>query len=91
MKVSDILGLNARTQLYSYRYNTKNGKTIASSKLKTKRFLAKAGISVPELYGRFRNPQDIASFNWQALPSSFALKPNRGMGGEGIIVVKKRI
>jgi alpha-L-glutamate ligase-like protein len=29
-------------------------------------------------------------FNWESLPSQFALKPSRGMGGEGIIVVKKR-
>ena len=90
MKSSDILGLNARAQLYSYRYNKARGKTIASSKLRTKRVLSKVGIPVPDIYTRFRKPRDIEKYDWKTLPSSFALKPNKGLGGEGIIVVKKR-
>jgi len=90
MKVSSILGLNARTQLYSYRYNRPSAKGVAGSKLLTKRVLRKAGVPIPKIYGKFSDPVDIIKFNWKKLPSSFALKPSKGLGGEGIIVVKKR-
>lgn len=90
MKASEILGLNARTQLYSYKYNRSKGKTIAASKLKTKKYLKKADIAVPKVYARFKHPTDIMTFDWNSLPGSFALKPNRGLGGQGIIVIKKR-
>ncbi len=90
MKLSSILGLNARTQLFSYPYNTLIGKKIADSKLQTARVLAKAAIAVPEIYKKFKKPYDILTFNWESLSDSFALKPSRGFGGEGIIVVKKK-
>ena len=91
MKVSHILGLNARSQLFSYQYNTARGKSIASSKIRTKRILKKAEIPVPEIYAKFFHPEDIIKYDWQSLPSSFALKPNKGLGGEGIVIAKKRI
>lgn len=90
MKASDILGLNARANLFSYKYNKPLGKRIANSKLATKRALKKAGIPVPDTYGKFVNPEKLLNFNWDKLPDAFALKPNKGLGGEGIIVVKKR-
>lgn len=90
MKISHILGLNARSQLFSYPYNKVRGKGIASSKIRTKRILAKAGIPVPELYAKFTQPTDLLKFDWEDLPFSFALKPNKGLGGEGIIIVKRR-
>lgn len=90
MKLSHILGLNARTKLFSYVYNKARGKGISASKIRTKRVLKKAGILVPEMYAKFVHPRDIFDFDWTSLPSSFALKPNKGLGGEGIIIVKKR-
>lgn len=90
MKTSQLLGLNARAQLFSYQYNKPPSKKVANSKLATKRALIKADIPAPELYAKFIDPQKILSFNWESLPKSFALKPNKGLGGEGIIVVKKR-
>jgi alpha-L-glutamate ligase-like protein len=90
MKLSSILGLNARSQLFSYKYNSRFGKKLADSKILTERLLKKADIPAPQIYKVFREPKDIYDFNWDSLPSSFALKPSRGMGGEGIIIVKKR-
>ncbi len=91
MKISSILGLNARTQLFAYRYNTKRGKDIADSKIQTTRILRKAGVAHPKIYKKFFDPNDVFEFDWTTLPDKFALKPSRGMGGEGIIVVKKRL
>ena len=90
MKISHILGLNARSQIFSYTYNKVRGKAIAVSKIRTKRVLKKADIPVPKLYAKFAHPRDILKFDWLSLPSSFALKPNRSLGGEGIIIVKKK-
>lgn len=90
MRLSHILGLNGRFNLYSYPNNSRKAKKIAASKLAAKRVLAKAGLPVPEVYARFREPQDVFKFDWNKLPESFAFKPARGLGGEGIVVVKKR-
>src|SRR3989344_1845276 len=90
MNISSILGLNARFSLYSYPYNTRKGKKIAGSKLLTKKVLLKVGIATPKVWAIFRKPQGVYCFNWATLPDSFAFKPTRGLGGEGIIVVKKK-
>jgi len=90
MKVSSILGLNARTQLFAYRFNSFQGKKIADSKLQTARALTASAIPHPDIYKKFRSSADVEKFDWETLPSSFALKPSRGLGGEGIIVVKRR-
>jgi alpha-L-glutamate ligase-like protein len=91
IKLSSVLGKNARSQLFSYPYNTSRGRKIATSKLLTKKYLKRAGILVPKTIAKFKDPQDILDFDWHSLPSSFALKPNKGLGGEGIIVIKKRL
>lgn len=91
MKLSNILGLNARTQLFSFQYNTKQGKKIADSKIQTDRILTTAEIPHPVIYRKFRTSADVENFDWQGLPDAFALKPSRGLGGEGIIVAKKRL
>lgn len=90
MKISSILGINARTVDFSYKVNSARGKKTADSKLQSAWVLKKAGIRSPEIFSKFRKPEDVFIFNWESLPSQFALKPSRGMGGEGIIVVKKK-
>jgi len=90
MKTSSILGLNARTQLFAYKYNTKRGKNIADSKIQTARVLKVANVPSPKIYKKFKEPEDVSEFDWSTLPDKFALKPSRGLGGEGIIVVKKK-
>lgn len=90
MKASNILGLNARSQLYLTPLNSPRARRIADSKLLMFTTLKKAGIPTPEVYKRFREPREVYDFDWTTLPDSFALKPNRGFGGEGIVVIKKR-
>lgn len=90
MKASSILGLNARTQLFSYSYNRSKNRVNAGSKLRTKKVLRRADIPVPDVYKIIGKPGSIFKFDWQNLPDSFVLKPSKGLGGEGIIVIKKR-
>src|SRR6187455_184976 len=91
MKISNILGINARTQLFTYKYNTRSGKNVADSKIQTSRVLKKAGVAHPSILAKFNEPKDVFEFDWHNLPDQFALKPSRGMGGEGIVVVKKKL
>jgi alpha-L-glutamate ligase-like protein len=91
MRLSNILGLNARTQLFSYPFNNSLGRTISASKVRTKKRLFDAGVPVPNIFVKFGGPKKIVKFDWKSLPESFALKPSKGLGGEGIIVVKKKV
>jgi len=84
------LGLNARTNIYSYRHNNRQGRIIANSKIQTAKVLKSCNVPSPKIYKKFRVPYDIQTYDWSCLPSAFALKPSRGLGGEGIIVVKKK-
>ncbi len=90
MKSSHILGLNARSQHFTFSANTRQGKLIAKSKILTARHLRKLHIPTPKIYKKFFKPQDIFDFDWNTLPSSFALKPSKGLGGGGIIVIKRK-
>lgn len=86
-KSRKLLGMNARNLDFIRPFNLKRAKRLADNKLLSKRLLKKNGISVPALIAKIKNSEDLENFNWQSLPNSFALKPNRGFGGEGIIVV----
>ena len=90
IKTDHILGLNARSLIYLKPLNKKKGRRIANSKLLTKKYLTKAGLPVPELLAVFKTPKEVFQFDWLSLPDNFVLKPVSGLGGEGIIIVKKK-
>jgi alpha-L-glutamate ligase-like protein len=83
-----VLGINARNQ--KYIKTTKKSRQILDSKLLTKDFLSKKGIPVLDTVGIIKTRKELFNFNWDLLPDSFALKPNRGFGGGGIIVLYGR-
>jgi len=85
----DILGINARNRRYLC-YNTRRGRQIADSKLKTKKILSRYSLPCPELLAIFKNRGDIHRFAWENLPDNFVLKPSSGYGGEGILVIRKK-
>lgn len=91
MRISSILGLNSRGVLFTSRYNDKKAKKIANSKIQTNRVLREFKIPHPLILKKFKTAEDVFNFKWSHLPDAFALKPSRGLGGDGIIVVKKRI
>lgn len=91
VKTKDILGMNARNILFTSRYNKSAGKKVANHKLLTKSALQKAGLKVPKLYRVFRKFGEIDKFDFVGkLPESFVIKPDNSLGGEGILVIKKR-
>jgi alpha-L-glutamate ligase-like protein len=85
-----ILGMNARNLQFIRPNNLRRAKRLADDKLLSKRVLKKADLPVPNLIAKVRNADELENFDWSALPESFVLKPNRGFGGEGILVVYGR-
>lgn len=85
-----LLGMNARNLDYIRPYNRKKAKNLADDKILSKRMLKKGGIPVPKLLAKIKTVEELENFDWFSLPSSFALKPNRGYGGGGILVVYGR-
>lgn len=82
-----ILGMNSRNLEYIRPNNLKKAKQLADDKLHSKRLLKKENIPVPKLIAKISSYRELEQFKWDLLPASFALKPNRGFGGEGILVV----
>lgn len=86
----DILGMNARNLRFLRPSNPRSAVRLADSKLKTKLTLAEAKIPTPKVFGTFKHAREIEKFNWDSLPANVVLKPNRGFGGEGIVVFSKK-
>lgn len=89
LRARQILGMNARVQLYT-ALNPPEAKQYGFSKLRAKVFLAKHGIQVPQLYARITGQDDLREFDWNTIQGGFALKPASGSAGKGIIVIKKK-
>lgn len=85
-----VLGINARSTIY-LRGNKRKARTIADDKLRTKELLIKHGIGAADLLTVIRDKNDLKNFDWDVLPKSFVIKPNRGLGGEGIVIVYNRL
>ncbi len=90
MRKNAILGLNSRNHLYTSKYNPRRYKKVADSKLETKKVLRRAGLRVPKTYGIIRREEELEQFDFEVLPKDgFVVKPNGGLGGEGIVVIDR--
>jgi alpha-L-glutamate ligase-like protein len=86
-----VLGINRRNADYTLRYNRRAYYPLVDDKLRTKALARKAGIAVPELYGVVeieRQVRDLPSL--LASRSDFVIKPARGSGGDGVVVITGR-
>jgi len=85
-----ILGLNARNLLYIRPFNPRKVIALADDKMRTKAFLAARGVPVAKIYARIASRRELRSFTLHNLPETCVLKPNRGFGGQGIIILQGR-
>ncbi len=86
-KSRKILGMNSRNLEYIRPHNLKKAKRLADDKILSKKILKKGGVPVPKLIAKISSHESLEKFDWGILPASFALKPNKGFGGEGILIV----
>jgi len=86
-----ILGMNRRNHSYISRYNPRRLYPLVDDKLKTKRIALASGVAVPRLIGTISEQHDIRRITAivKDLPG-FCIKPARGSGGKGIVVIVRR-
>ena len=83
-----VLGINRRNSEYTFKYNSRDRYPLVDDKLQTKKLATGAGIAVPELYGVIETEYQVRHFVEMIEPyAEFALKPSRGSGGKGILVI----
>lgn len=85
-----ILGMNKRNVSYISRYNQRSLYPLVDNKLKTKAILEQAGIMTPKLIGAIESQYDVSKL--ESLlhgQSGFAIKPAKGSGGKGIVVLSR--
>ena len=86
-----LLGINRRNCEYTLRYNPRRLYPLVDDKLRTKSLAIRAGIAVPELYGVVTTMHQTRNLGaiLDAHPDA-AIKPSRGSGGKGILVLAGR-
>ncbi|HMU67511.1 MAG TPA: sugar-transfer associated ATP-grasp domain-containing protein, partial [Cellvibrionaceae bacterium] len=86
-----VLGMNRRNHSYIARYNPRHLYPLVDNKLKTKRLAEEYSVRVPKLVGAIENQHDIILLDsLVASLQGFCIKPCKGSGGKGIIVITGR-
>lgn len=83
------LGMNARNDII-YMQNPAKAIFQVNNKYQAKEALEKEGIPVTPTLKLIRNRVELRDFNWSSLPDTWALKPNCGKGGSGIMLASER-
>jgi alpha-L-glutamate ligase-like protein len=91
LHAAGVLGMNDRNAEYIMAYNPRSAYPLVDDKVQTKRLANKFGIPVPEVHYVVEDHGSIAK-----LPGvlkdlhEFVVKPARGSGGSGILLIMKR-
>ncbi|WP_239923569.1 alpha-L-glutamate ligase-like protein [Agaribacterium haliotis] len=88
LKSQGVLGMNRRNHHYISRYNDRALYPTVDNKLLTKQLALEFGLTTPELIGVVDNQHDVRSLaELLAKHSAFCIKPAKGSGGKGILVI----
>lgn len=86
-----VVGINMRNARYLLPNNPRRLYELVDNKLRTKALAEEHGMTVAETYGVVRTPHDVKTIEKMLEGrDSFVIKPTRGSGGKGIMVVDKR-
>ena len=86
-----IVGLNQRNASFIMEHNARRYYPLVDDKLQTKDLARKANIDVPDLYLVIRTQHDANNMDELLKDSSdFVIKPARGAGGDGVMVITGR-
>jgi alpha-L-glutamate ligase-like protein len=87
----EALGLNRRNQELLLRLNPLRLVALVDHKVQTKEVLARHGLPVPETFGCYARQRELPALAHEAgQRAEFVLKPARGAGGEGVVVISGR-
>lgn len=86
-----VVGINMRNARFLLPNNPRRLYDLVDNKVRTKELAEEHGMAVPETYGIVRDPADIRRLE-RLLEGreSFVIKPARGAGGRGVLVVAGR-
>lgn len=86
-----VIGINCRNGRYLLPNNPRKLYRRVDDKIITKELALEQGILVPKTYGVLTNPMEVRSLS-KLLEKfdSFVIKPSRGSGGKGIMVIANR-
>lgn len=91
LKRAGILGMNRRNVAYIGQYNKRSLYPLVDNKLKTKLLAEKHQVTVPRLLGVVQQQHEIERVAELVTNfASFAIKPAKGSGGKGILVITGR-
>jgi len=91
LRKARVLGMNRRNAQYIMQYNPRSAYPLVDDKLLTKQLALKHGIPTPPLYHVISYHGDIAGFERALVDrQEFVLKPARGGGGSGIVLITDR-
>ncbi len=86
-----VLGINARNRDYVAAHNPRRMFPLVDDKLQTKRLLQEAGLAAPSLLFTIDSQHAINGLEARLRPHQvFCVKPAKGSGGKGILVVTGR-
>ena len=87
----EALGLNRRNQDFLLRLNPSPLIALVDHKVQTKAVLAQHGLPVPQTFGCYTRQRDLRGLRRDVGERhEFVLKPARGAGGEGVVVIAGR-
>jgi len=91
MRQLGILGMNQRNHRFISPYNPRALYPLVDDKLKTKHLALEHGVQTPKLVGVIENQHDVSDVadliaGWEG----FCVKPARGSGGKGILVILRQ-
>jgi alpha-L-glutamate ligase-like protein len=88
LREAGILGINSRNADYVMRYNARSSFPVVDDKTLTKKLAEARNIPTPRIYSIVETHGDIAGLREKLREhGEFALKPARGAGGSGIVLV----
>lgn len=86
-----LLGMNRRNVAYIARYNERRLYPLVDDKRLTKQLAEKHELATPTLRDVIHTQHSVKDLEARLKGlSSFAIKPSRGAGGKGILVVRER-
>lgn len=85
----EVLGINERNALID-AHNPRAAIRLVDDKVATKELLEEAGVAVPPTLLHVTRSADALDVDPDDLPEAWACKPNRGLGGNGIMLAVER-
>jgi alpha-L-glutamate ligase-like protein len=91
LRAMGVVGINMRNARFLLPNNPRRLYDLVDNKLRTKQLAVEHEMAVPETYGVVTSPHDTAVLQrFLKDHESFVIKPARGSGGKGVVVIVAR-